>query len=106
MEVMARKTNNGRRRTPRVCPVCVQSQWRGPLLPSVSSMRPTCSFPVAVLLWSLGLPVVGGDFYQQFLSAVDTSQFTQPLGALPGLVDTNNTGIKLTNAVVDLERLK
>jgi hypothetical protein len=69
-------------------------------------VRSTRSLLVAVLLCSLGLPVLGGDFYQQFLSSVDTNQFTQPLGALPGLVDTNNTGIKVTNAVVDLERLK
>lgn len=68
-------------------------------------MHPSRSHSVAVLLCGLGLPVFGGDFYQQFLSTVDTNQFTQPLGALPGLVDTNNTGIKLTNAVVDLERL-
>jgi hypothetical protein len=69
-------------------------------------MRPTHSFAVAVLLCGLGVPVFGCDFYGQFLSAVDTNLFTQPLGALPGLVDKNNTGIKVTNAVVDLQRLK
>ena len=64
------------------------------------------SFPIVVLLCGLGSPIFGGDFYQQFLSAVDTNKFTQPLGALPGLVATNNTGIKVTNAVVDLKSLK
>jgi hypothetical protein len=69
-------------------------------------MRATRSLAVAVLLCSLGFPVFGGDFYQQYLSAADTNQFTQPLGALPGLADTNNTGMKVTNGVVDLESLK
>jgi len=69
-------------------------------------MRPTRSFSVAVLICGFGFPVFAGDFYQQFLAAVDTNQFTQPLGTLPGLVDTNNTEIKLTNAIADLERLK
>jgi hypothetical protein len=64
------------------------------------------SFAMAVLLCGLGSPTFGGDFYQYFLSVVDTNQFTQPLGALPGLVDTNNTGMKVTNAVLDLSSLK
>ena len=37
---------------------------------------------------------------------MDTNKYTQPLGALPGLVATNNTGIKVTDAVVDLNSLK
>jgi hypothetical protein len=69
-------------------------------------MRATRSLSVAVVLCSLGFPLFGGDFYQQYVSAVDTNQFTQPLRALPGLADTNNTAIKVTNAVVDLERLQ
>jgi hypothetical protein len=72
----------------------------------VSFMRPLRSFPTVVLLCSLGSPIFGGDFYEQYLSAVDTNEFTQPFGALPGLVATNNTGIKVTNAVVDLKSLK
>src|SRR3954463_4460421 len=83
------------------------SSWRGlQANHTVSSMRPTRAFSVAVLLCSLSFRLFGADFYQQLVSAVDTNQFTQPLGALPGLVDTNNTGIKVTNAVVDLQRLK
>jgi hypothetical protein len=69
-------------------------------------MRPICALSLAVLVCALGSPIFGGDFYQQFLSAVDTNKFTQALGALPGLVDTNNTRIKVTNAVVDLKSLK
>ena len=66
-------------------------------------MSPFC---IVVLIGGLGLPVFGGDFYQQFLSAVDTNKYTQPLSAIAGLVDMNNTGIKVTNAVVDLGALK
>ncbi len=69
-------------------------------------MRATRSFLIAILLCGLGSPIFAGDFYQQYLSAVDTNKYTQPLGALPGLVATNNTGIKVTNAVVDLNSLK
>ncbi len=69
-------------------------------------MRPRRSLSLAVMLCSLGFRVFGGDFYQQYVLAVDTNQITQPLGALLALVDKNNTSIKVTNAVVDLERLK
>ena len=86
-------------------------QFPGPGPPAslssgVSFMRATRSFLIAILLCGLGSPIFAGDFYQQYLSAVDTNKYTQPLGALPGLVATNNTGIKVTNAVVDLNSLK
>src|ERR1043166_4921897 len=73
---------------------------------------PTRSFSLAVLLCGLGLPAFGSDFYQQLLSMLDTNQHTQPFVAfrgfvtLPGLADTNNTGIKVTNAAIDLVTLK
>jgi hypothetical protein len=49
---------------------------------------------------------LGKDFYQQFISLVDTNGFTRPLWALPTLIDTNNSGIKVTNTVLDLGNLK
>jgi hypothetical protein len=64
-----------------------------------------CSI-IALLLWGLGSLGFGGDFYQQYLSVVDTNRLTQPLGAFPMLVDTNNTRTKVTSAVLDLAGLK
>jgi hypothetical protein len=64
-----------------------------------------CSI-IAVLLLDLGSPAFSSDFYQQYLSVVDTNRVTQPLGAFPMLVDTNNTGAKMTNAVLDVASLK
>lgn len=59
-----------------------------------------------VVFCGLALPALGGDFYGKYRSLVDTNRFTQPLSAFPALVDTNNSGIKVTNAVLDLGNLK
>lgn len=64
--------------------------------------------PHAIVLMLLGLcsPASAGEFYQKFLSLVDTNQFPLKPITSPALVDTNNTGIKITNAAVDLESLR
>jgi hypothetical protein len=52
------------------------------------------------------LPTDAGEFYLKFLSLVDTNQ--RPLRPITfqALVDTNNTESKITNAAVDLDRLR
>lgn len=61
---------------------------------------------IGLVLFGVGLPALGGDYYSQYVSALDTNRFTQPLSASPALVDTNNNAIKLTNAVLDLKNLR
>ena len=61
---------------------------------------------IALALCGLSGPIFGADFYQQFSSLVNTNGVTQPLWAFPTLIDTNNTGIKVTNRVLDLGNLK
>ena len=61
---------------------------------------------IGLVLFAVGLPALSGDYYSQYVSALDTNRFTQPLSASPALVDTNNNAIKLTNAVLDLKSLK
>ena len=61
---------------------------------------------IGLVLFGVGLPALGGDYYSQYLSALDTNRLTQPLSAFPALVDTNNDAAKLTNAVLDLKSLK
>lgn len=71
---------------------------------SMNRMRP--GWIIVLALCGLGWPTFGEDFYQQFISLVDTNRVTQPLWAFPTLIDTNNTGIKVTNTVLDLGNLK
>jgi hypothetical protein len=74
---------------------------------AVSSMNlMRAGWIIALAFCGLGSPTFGEDFYQQFISLVDTNRFTQPLWAFPTLIDTNNTGIKVTNTVLDLGNLK
>jgi hypothetical protein len=63
--------------------------------------------PVLFLALSgLGLSVSGGEFYQQFVSSVGTNEGYAGFHEYPFLVDTNNTGSKLTNPTLNLKSLR
>lgn len=46
-----------------------------------------------------------GEFYKTFLTMADTNDMRPQLLESPLLVDTNNTGTKLTNAMIQLDKL-
>lgn len=92
---------------PRVRVACIFNGGAAPVSLFVSSMNPMRPGWIIVLaLCGLGSPTFGEDFYQQFISLVDTNRVTQPLWAFPTLIDTNNIGIKVTNTVLDLGNQK
>jgi hypothetical protein len=63
-------------------------------------------FLLVLLFCGLRSLALGGDFYQQFLSLVDTNKGPVALWDIPALVDTNNPGIKVTNSALDLASLR
>src|SRR5258705_6877453 len=70
-------------------------------------MQTTLSYWVlALVLCGFTARALDGEFYRQFLTLVDTNQVLLRRITSPVLVDTNNTGIKITNAVLNLNSLK
>ncbi len=71
---------------------------------SMHSMK----YPVILCLLSVfASPGLAGEFYQQFRSSIGTNADNcVALDSYPFLVDTNNTGAKLTNTLVNLRDLK
>jgi hypothetical protein len=63
-------------------------------------------FMLVFALSGLGLPVSGSEFFGQFLSLMDTNHSPHGWMTSPVLIDTNNTGTKITNAVLDLRSLR
>lgn len=56
-------------------------------------------------LWVAQCSAADGRFYQRFLSILGTNQATKFAIVSPALVDTNNTGFKLTNGVVSFSAM-
>jgi hypothetical protein len=70
-------------------------------------MRLMKTWLLVSLLSSLGSAALAGEYYRQFASSVGTNKDTYiSLDEYPSLVDTNNTGVKLASASLNLQRLK